>query len=68
MTELEDTLRDMKTDYLDLWVCHEVGSMDEVDRIFAPGARRRHFAKPGNRARRAILVFRVIATPRCICA
>ncbi|MDZ7639875.1 MAG: aldo/keto reductase [Bryobacterales bacterium] len=37
MKELEDTLRDMKTDHLDLWACHEVSSMDEVDKIFASG-------------------------------
>ncbi len=45
MKELEDTLRDMKTDYLDLWVCHEVGTMDEVDRIFAPGGAAEAFRK-----------------------
>ena len=45
MEELEETLRDMKTDYLDLWVCHEVGSMDEVDRIFARGGAAEAFRK-----------------------
>jgi aryl-alcohol dehydrogenase-like predicted oxidoreductase len=37
MQQLEDTLRRMKTDYLDLWQCHEVAYHSEVDRIFAPG-------------------------------
>jgi aryl-alcohol dehydrogenase-like predicted oxidoreductase len=37
MKQLEDTLRRMKTDYLDLWQCHEVARHDEVDKIFAPG-------------------------------
>ncbi|MBM3795291.1 MAG: aldo/keto reductase [Acidobacteria bacterium] len=37
MRQLEDTLRRMKTDYLDLWQCHEVVRQDEVDKIFGPG-------------------------------
>jgi aryl-alcohol dehydrogenase-like predicted oxidoreductase len=37
MHQLEDTLRAMRTDYLDLWQCHEVTTHDEVDRIFAKG-------------------------------
>jgi predicted aldo/keto reductase-like oxidoreductase len=36
MKQLEDTLRRMKTDYLDLWCCHEVARHDEVDQIFGP--------------------------------
>ena len=36
MRQLEETLRRMKTDYLDLWQCHEVSRHDEVDRIFGP--------------------------------
>ena len=27
----------MKTDYLDLWQIHGVGTMEEVDTIFGPG-------------------------------
>lgn len=34
--QLEDSLRRMKTDYLDLWQCHEVSTMEEVDRILGP--------------------------------
>jgi predicted aldo/keto reductase-like oxidoreductase len=37
MQQLEETLRRMKTDYLDLWQCHQVMDMDEVEKIFAPG-------------------------------
>lgn len=36
MLQLENTLRRMKTDYLDLWQCHEVVSHEEVDKIFGP--------------------------------
>ena len=34
--QLEESLRRMKTDYLDLWQVHEVSRPDEVDRIFGP--------------------------------
>ncbi|MBI3666652.1 MAG: aldo/keto reductase [Acidobacteria bacterium] len=34
--QLEDGLRRMRTDYLDLWQVHEVSTPDEVDRIFGP--------------------------------
>jgi predicted aldo/keto reductase-like oxidoreductase len=37
MGQLETTLRRMRTDYLDLWQCHEVTSHEEVDKILAPG-------------------------------
>ncbi|MDX2179546.1 MAG: aldo/keto reductase [Bryobacteraceae bacterium] len=37
MAQLENTLKRMKTDYLDLWQCHEVVRHDEVDKIFGPG-------------------------------
>jgi aryl-alcohol dehydrogenase-like predicted oxidoreductase len=36
MGQLEDTLTKMKTDYLDLWQCHQVVSQEEVDEILAP--------------------------------
>ena len=37
MKQIEETLRRMKTDYLDLWQCHEVVSHQEVDKILGPG-------------------------------
>lgn len=37
MAQLELTLKRMNTDYLDLWACHEVARMDEVEKIFGPG-------------------------------
>jgi aryl-alcohol dehydrogenase-like predicted oxidoreductase len=37
MEQLEETLRRMRTDYLDLWQCHQVTTMEEVDQILAPG-------------------------------
>jgi predicted aldo/keto reductase-like oxidoreductase len=45
MRQLEETLRAMKTDYLDLWQCHEVVTHDEVDRIFARGGALEAFVK-----------------------
>jgi aryl-alcohol dehydrogenase-like predicted oxidoreductase len=37
LQQLEETLRRMRTDYLDLWQCHQVTTMEEVDQILAPG-------------------------------
>lgn len=37
MRILEAQLRRMKTDYLDLWQCHQVSEHKEVDQILAPG-------------------------------
>lgn len=45
MLQLENTLRRMKTDYLDLWQCHEVVTMEEVDKIFGPGGSLEAFIK-----------------------
>ncbi len=45
MQQLEQTLRNMKTDYLDLWQCHEVSRMEEVERIFGPGGSLGAFVK-----------------------
>jgi len=36
MKMLEDQLRKMKTDYLDLWQCHQVSEQKEVDQILSP--------------------------------
>ncbi len=45
MRQLEDTLRRMRTDYLDLWQCHQVTTMREVDQILAPGGALEAFVK-----------------------
>jgi aryl-alcohol dehydrogenase-like predicted oxidoreductase len=37
MRQLEETLRRMRTDYLDLWQCHQVSEPGEIDEILAPG-------------------------------
>ncbi len=45
MRQIEETLRRMKTDYLDLWQCHEVSTMDEVQKIFGPKGSLEAFVK-----------------------
>lgn len=45
MGQLEDTLRRMKTDYLDLWCCHQVVTHQEVDQILAPNGSLEAFVK-----------------------
>lgn len=35
--ELEQSLRALNTDHVDLWQIHQVGEMSEVEQIFAPG-------------------------------
>lgn len=35
--ELQLSLKRLRTDYVDLWQVHEIGSHDEVEKVFAPG-------------------------------
>ncbi|MBC8097223.1 MAG: aldo/keto reductase [Akkermansiaceae bacterium] len=37
MAHLEDSLKRLQTDHLDLWMIHELSSMAEVEAAFAPG-------------------------------
>ncbi|MDQ6676341.1 MAG: aldo/keto reductase [Acidobacteriota bacterium] len=43
--ELEESLTRMKTDYLDLWCCHQVSTMSEVDQILGPRGSLQAFVK-----------------------
>ncbi|HWQ54494.1 MAG TPA: aldo/keto reductase [Bryobacteraceae bacterium] len=45
MRQLEESLRRMRTDYLDLWQCHEVSTQEEVDKILAPNGSLEAFVK-----------------------
>ncbi|MBI3473793.1 MAG: aldo/keto reductase [Candidatus Solibacter usitatus] len=45
MRQLEESLTRMKTDYLDLWQCHEVSTHQEVDKIFGPNGSLEAFVK-----------------------
>lgn len=66
MGQLEMTLKRMNTDYLDLWCCHEVARMDEVEKILAPAARSKRLSRPRRRAWCATSDSPAITTPRCI--
>lgn len=35
--DLDKSLKALKTDYVDLWQIHQVGTLEEVSQIFAPG-------------------------------
>jgi aryl-alcohol dehydrogenase-like predicted oxidoreductase len=37
LAHLHETLRNMKTDYLDLWQVHDVRTGEEIEEIFGPG-------------------------------
>ena len=45
MHQLEDTLRRMKTDYLDVWQIHQVVTQKEVDQILGPKGSLEAFVK-----------------------
>lgn len=45
MKTLEEQLRRMKTDYLDLWACHQVSEHKEVDQILAANGSLEAFVK-----------------------
>ncbi|MEX2260505.1 MAG: aldo/keto reductase [Bryobacteraceae bacterium] len=45
MRQLEESLKNMRTDYLDLWQCHEVSTHAEVDKIFGPKGSLEAFVK-----------------------
>lgn len=51
--DLATSLKNMKTDYLDLWQVHEIKTMEEVERVFAPGGAIEAFeaAKKAGKAR-----------------
>lgn len=36
MRDLEDSLRKMNTDYLDIWACHTVSTQEDIDQITGP--------------------------------
>ena len=37
LTHLEESLRNMRTDYLDLWMIHDVRTEEDIAQIFGPG-------------------------------
>ena len=53
--DLELSLRALKTDHVDLWQMRQVSTQDEVEQIFAPGARSKPLKRPRKRANAASL-------------
>jgi aryl-alcohol dehydrogenase-like predicted oxidoreductase len=45
LTHLKETLRNMKTDHLDLWQVHDVRTEDDIEQIFGPGGALHAFVK-----------------------
>lgn len=45
MRQLEETLKKMRTDYLDLWQCHQVSSQQEADQVLAKDGALEAFVK-----------------------
>jgi aryl-alcohol dehydrogenase-like predicted oxidoreductase len=45
MRQLEESLKRMETDHLDLWQCHQVTTQEEVDQILAPNGALEAFVK-----------------------
>jgi len=49
LTHLKETLRNMKTDHLDLWQVHDVRTEDDIEEIFGPGGALQAFAEAKER-------------------
>lgn len=45
LSYLDDTLRNMRTEYLDLWQVHDVRTEDDIEEIFGPGGAIEAFAE-----------------------
>lgn len=68
MKELEESLTRMKTDYLDLWCCHQVSTMAEVDQILAPNGSLQAFVKAKEQGRFATSASPATTTRKFTCA
>lgn len=62
--ELERTLQRFHTDHVDLYQFHAVASMEDVDKILAPGGAAETFLPRARRARFGISVFPPTTHPR----
>ncbi len=45
LADLEETLRNLKTEYIDLWQVHDVGDRKAMEAVFAPGGAIEAFAE-----------------------
>ena len=51
MQQLEESLRRLQTDHLDVWQIHEVIYENDPDLIFRPAARPKRWSRPKSRAK-----------------
>ena len=63
MRQLEETLRRMKTDYLDLWLCHQLSTHKEADQLLAPGGSLEAFVKAKEKGKARHIGFTGHADP-----
>jgi len=66
LSQLEDSLRRLKTDFIDLWQFHEVVYEDDPDLILPRMAGSRRPTRPRNRGKCGSLGLRAIKTQRFI--
>ena len=57
MKQLEESLRRLKTDYVDLWQIHSIQELEELDRIFAPGGAIEAFAEAKRQGKARFIGF-----------
>ena len=49
MAHLEETLRNMRTDYLDIWYVHDMRSEEDMEKVFGPGGAMEAFTQARDR-------------------
>lgn len=64
--DLNTSLKSLKTEYLDLWQVHEIKTMEEVEKVFAPGGAIEAFEAAKKAGKAASSGSPAITTRKCI--